>query len=105
MPERSPTLTALIAGLPARGLLALVRGYQVLLSPVLPALFGPACGCRFHPTCSHYAATAVATHGALRGSWLAVRRLVRCTPLSAGGLDPVPPARAPRWNCSRVPAA
>lgn len=105
MSDRLRFLIAWIARWPARGLLALVRGYQVLVSPVLPAVFGPACGCRFHPTCSHYAAEAVATHGAWRGGWLAVRRLVRCTPLSAGGMDPVPAARPNRWNCSRAPVA
>src|SRR3954464_10824758 len=65
----------------AQGLLGLVWLYQKTLSPVLPALFGPTCGCRFYPTCSHYAAEAVRTHGALFGSWLAVRRLLKCTPL------------------------
>ena len=52
---------------------------------------GPYCGCRFHPTCSHYAAEAVRTHGALVGALLAVWRIVKCNPLHAGGLDPVPP--------------
>ncbi len=84
-------------GLAARVLLGLVWGYQRTLSPVLPALFGPAtCGCRFHPTCSHYAAEAVRTHGALAGGGLAVRRLLKCTPLHPGGYDPVPP------RCDRI---
>ncbi len=47
--------------------------------------------CRFHPTCSHYAAEAVETHGAPRGLWLAARRLLRCQPFCRGGFDPVPP--------------
>lgn len=89
-------------GLLARALLALIRGYQHTLSPVLPALLGPACGCRFAPTCSHYAAEAVRTHGAFAGAWLAVVRLGRCTPLSAGGYDPVPPARPRRMRVERV---
>ncbi len=78
------------AGLPARALLRAIRLYQVTLSPALPALFGPTCGCRFAPTCSHYAAEAIQSHGALRGAWLAVRRLAKCTPLHPGGFDPVP---------------
>ena len=49
-------------------------------------------GSRFHPSCSAYAKTAVETHGALRGSWLAVRRLVKCQPFHPGGFDYVPPA-------------
>ncbi|OAM89014.1 membrane protein insertion efficiency factor YidD [Termitidicoccus mucosus] len=86
--------------MPQSVLLALIKLYQRTLSPVLPVVFGPACGCRFYPTCSHYAAEAVRTHGALRGSLLAVLRLLKCTPLHPGGIDPVPPA--PR--CRRVEA-
>jgi putative membrane protein insertion efficiency factor len=62
----------------------LIRGYRSLLSPLLPPT------CRFHPSCSEYALHAVEQHGALRGSWLGLRRVVRCHPLSAGGYDPVP---------------
>lgn len=67
-----------------RLLLLGLRGYQRFLSPALP----PAC--RFHPTCSVYAAGAIERHGALRGSWLALRRLARCHPWNPGGYDPVP---------------
>ena len=70
-----------------RVLLLLVRGYRLLLSPLLPAR------CRFAPSCSRYALDAIETHGALRGGWLAVRRVVRCHPFHPGGHDPVPPAR------------
>jgi len=89
--------------LPALALLSLIRLYQRTVSPALPALLGPGCGCRFAPTCSHYAADAIRTHGALVGTWFAARRLVKCTPLHPGGADPVPPRRsAPR--CARVTA-
>jgi hypothetical protein len=64
--------------------MALIRGYRRWISPALP----PAC--RFHPSCSEYALEAIARHGAVRGSWLAVRRLVRCHPFNPGGYDPVP---------------
>lgn len=70
-------------------LLSLIRAYQRFLSPLL----GPRC--RFYPSCSHYAAEALQTHGVVKGGWLAARRLCRCHPLNPGGLDPVPPASAP----------
>lgn len=78
--------------IPARFAAGLVRGYQIFLSP-LQHLFGPCAGCRFTPGCSEYARQALLTHGLLRGSWLAARRLGRCQPLHPGGLDPVPPGR------------
>ncbi len=98
-----------LISLPRRALLGLIVVYQRTLSPVLPAVFGPACGCRFYPTCSRYAAEAVTTHGALRGAWLATVRLLKCTPLHPGGLDPVPPlssskAVSRRPACARVVA-
>ena len=65
-------------------LIALVRLYQRLISPLLP----PAC--RFYPSCSAYAVEALRRHGALRGSWLTVRRLSRCHPFCEGGVDRVP---------------
>jgi uncharacterized protein len=68
-------------------LLTCLRGYQVLLSP----LFGGTC--RFVPSCSEYAVEAVTRWGAVRGSWLTVKRLSRCHPLGPHGLDPVPPGR------------
>lgn len=66
-------------------LLALpIRAYQLVLSPLLGAR------CRFYPSCSAYAVEALTTHGALRGSWLAGRRLLRCHPWNPGGVDHVP---------------
>ncbi len=70
--------------LPRRLLAGLIRGYQLVISPALPP------SCRFHPSCSQYALEAVSRHGALRGTWLAARRLVRCHPFHPGGYDPVP---------------
>lgn len=68
-----------------------LRAYQLVVSPVLVALFGAAgLGCRYEPTCSQYAMEAVRVHGACRGSWLAGRRLCRCHPWAGFGLDPVP---------------
>jgi uncharacterized protein len=69
---------------PRQLLILAVRGYQVGISPLLPA------SCRYFPTCSAYAVEALQRHGAARGSWLAVRRILRCHPFTAGGYDPVP---------------
>jgi putative membrane protein insertion efficiency factor len=104
MPEVSFPPTRRTSGFAARALLGLIRLYQRALSPVLPAVLGPACGCRFTPTCSHYAAGAVQVHGAWLGSWLALRRLVKCTPLHRGGSDPIPPSldRRMRPSCAAV---
>jgi uncharacterized protein len=66
----------------------LIRVYQWTLSPMLGAR------CRFYPGCSCYAHEAIARHGALAGTWLAAKRLLRCHPFSAGGYDPVPQSRA-----------
>jgi putative membrane protein insertion efficiency factor len=63
-----------------------LKAYKLALSP----LFSGAC--RFEPSCSTYASEAIATHGLLRGSWLAARRLARCHPFGSWGYDPVPPA-------------
>ncbi len=67
-----------------RLLVAILRGYRLLVSPML----GP--NCRFHPSCSAYAIEALERHGALRGGWMSFRRVCRCHPWHAGGYDPVP---------------
>ena len=79
----------------SRLFLALIRLYQATVSWVLPAR------CRFHPSCSHYAEEAIRVHGALRGSALAVWRLLRCQPLARPGYDPVPGAPSDSSPASR----
>ena len=79
-PAPRPALSAAAAQI----LIALVRAYQLAISPLL----APAC--RYYPSCSAYAIEALERHGALRGGWLALRRLGRCHPFRPGGYDPVP---------------
>ena len=83
-----------------RALLAVVGFYSRAISPALPAR------CRFYPTCSAYAAEAIARHGAGRGSWLALKRLAKCAPRHPGGVDLVPGTGADRHSSSTtaVPA-
>ncbi|HEX2092578.1 MAG TPA: membrane protein insertion efficiency factor YidD [Longimicrobiaceae bacterium] len=68
----------------ARALIAAIRFYQRGISPLTPP------SCRFHPSCSQYGVEAIQRHGAARGSWLTLRRLLRCHPFCRGGYDPVP---------------
>lgn len=68
-------------------LMGVIRFYQKCVSPFFP----PAC--RFRPTCSQYALEAVKIHGAIKGSWLALKRLLKCHPYHPGGYDPVPPKK------------
>ncbi|MEC8620816.1 MAG: membrane protein insertion efficiency factor YidD [Pseudomonadota bacterium] len=72
------------AGMAARGLLMLIRVYQVAISPLTRPR------CRFQPTCSEYARQALVVHGFLRGSLLAIKRIARCHPFTDGGVDLVP---------------
>lgn len=65
-------------------LLLIIKSYRSLISPLFPAT------CRFQPTCSQYALEAIACYGAIKGSWLAVKRILRCHPFHPGGYDPVP---------------
>jgi len=64
--------------------IAIIRFYQIVISPLKPP------SCRFYPTCSHYGLESVKRFGALKGGWLAVKRIVKCHPLHPGGIDPVP---------------
>ena len=70
--------------LPRAALLVLLRLYKFLLSPLFPG------ACRYLPSCSEYASIAIREHGALKGAWLAAKRLSRCHPYGGSGLDPVP---------------
>ncbi len=74
-------------GIVGRVFVHLIRGYQRYISP----RFGGVC--RFRPTCSQYAIEAIETHGAFKGSFLALWRILRCNPFSRGGYDPVPPKK------------
>ncbi len=84
------TMTARLA---ARLMCLPVRGYQLLIGPVLPP------SCRYYPSCSNYAIEALRLHGPLAGGWLAVRRILRCHPWGGDGVDPVPEHPDRRaWN-------
>ena len=69
-----------------------IRLYQYVISPILPA------SCRYYPSCSHYAADAVKQHGAVRGAWLAAKRIATCHPFGGSGYDPVPKSNAQKEN-------
>ncbi len=80
---RSPVVRGVV-GAARWSAIALVRTYQLFVSPLLPA------SCRYIPTCSAYAVEAIERHGVVRGGWLAAKRIARCHPLRPGGHDPVP---------------
>ena len=77
----------------AKALLALISVYRYAISPLLPAR------CRYYPTCSAYAYEAVTRYGAVRGGWLAMKRLGRCHPWGSHGVDPVPDLPTHSSNC------
>lgn len=83
----------------ARCLLALIRLYQLALSPLLGRV------CRFEPSCSRYTARCIELHGAGRGSWLGLRRIARCHPFHPGGYDPPPCASAPQSTPAPAPGS
>ncbi|WP_144532885.1 membrane protein insertion efficiency factor YidD [Bacillus pumilus] len=67
--------------------IGIIRFYQKCISPLTPP------SCRFYPTCSNYGLEAIKTHGALKGGWLTIKRILKCHPLHPGGIDPVPPKK------------
>ncbi|MBK5211083.1 MAG: membrane protein insertion efficiency factor YidD [Coriobacteriia bacterium] len=77
-------VSTFIASLPRRLLVLLIRGYQQVISPLSPP------SCRFAPSCSAYAVTALQRYGVMKGGWLAFKRILRCNPWNPGGYDPVP---------------
>jgi len=110
MPEPILAAFRFAARLPARAVDALLWLYQKLVSPAL-AVAAPTCGCRFAPTCSHYAREALREHGLLSGLALTVRRLAKCGPWHPGGIDPVPPSPGLRrtgpsrkFSCIKIPS-
>jgi len=72
--------------------LKLIRAYQYLISPLFPA------SCGYYPTCSAYAVEAVEIHGVIKGGWLSIKRISRCHPYHAGGIDPVPGSPMEQWE-------
>lgn len=74
-----------LQNLPRLVVLLLIRAYQIVVSPALPPK-----SCGYYPTCSHYGYQAVYKYGAIKGSWMAFKRILRCNPFNPGGYDPVP---------------
>ncbi len=73
-------------------MIVLIRGYQLLISPILGN------NCRFQPTCSHYMIESISRFGMIRGTWLGLRRISRCHPWHEGGVDPVPEIKTKKYN-------
>ena len=76
-------------------LIGLLKAYRAVISPIYGQV------CRYHPSCSAYALEAVTVHGSIKGSWLALRRVLRCHPWTPGGYDPVPPRSEPHPKLTR----
>ena len=95
MTSSRPSLRTLVR----RPVIWLLRAYQLVLSPMTPQ------SCRFYPSCSAYAITAIERFGVLKGSWLAARRLLRCHPWNPGGVDHVPQAEPLRHPGPGTPHA
>lgn len=88
-----------------RALLAFLEFYRLWISPALHSIT-PAGGCGYEPTCSNYATEAIALYGPILGSWMALRRILRCHPFARGGFDPVPlPGHVPHTKCQHRVAA
>ena len=94
MAQIGRTTKAIVIGFARGAAVILFDIYRAVLSPLLTALFGPAC--RFEPTCSAYAREAIHRHGIVAGAWMAMGRLARCRPFGGWGHDPVPQGRATR---------
>lgn len=88
--QQTPSIDNACASVLARVAAFLVRVYQLTLSPLKQFFFGTSCACRFQPTCSCYAHAALLRYGFWRGSWYALRRILRCHPWHPGGYDPLP---------------
>jgi putative membrane protein insertion efficiency factor len=96
LPRWARAVVRAVWTLPQHLLILLLKAYRAVVSP----LYGQVC--RFFPSCSAYALEAVTVHGAVRGSYMAVRRLARCHPWNPGGLDPVPDGHQ-HWPEDRIP--
>jgi putative membrane protein insertion efficiency factor len=91
--QRAPAVVGrAVWHLPRNILIVALKLYRRLISPIYGQV------CRFFPSCSAYALEAVTVHGAVKGSWFAVRRIVRCHPWNAGGIDPVPSPAHVHWD-------
>jgi putative membrane protein insertion efficiency factor len=104
--ERLSRVARALVSLPRRAGLLFIRGYQLIISPLLAVIGGPGSGCRFHPTCSHYAAGAVESHGMIAWSSLAARRQLKSHPCHPRGDDPEPehtPFSLTRTRHARAP--